>query len=208
MYIIVILRSTNAFNTHHSFMDSRKKEDRWIQTWSIVSTRFLGLDPDFTNYIPLFQYHRSMTRSPFLISFFRTLHSIFQKQDAQSTNRHKPDLEWCILKLKVPKLHFLSSCCRTGLSRCIASAVIVVTRSYRRQLGLGMGTDECHGRHEQCRRTQEACRASQLVVARLVAVHRLRWRETLSRGGVVLLVFRRLGGAWRPDQWSIEERQR
>jgi hypothetical protein len=28
MYTIVILRSTNAFNTHHSFMDSRMKRKR------------------------------------------------------------------------------------------------------------------------------------------------------------------------------------
>jgi hypothetical protein len=38
-------------------------------------------------------------------------------------------------------------------------------------------------------------------------VHGLRWRETLSRSGIILLMFRRLGGARRSDQWSIEERQ-
>src|SRR6266852_6359095 len=170
-------------------------------TWSII---FSGLDPDLANYIPLFQYHRSITRSPFWISFFCTLHPILEKQNPQSTNRHEPGPEWCILKLKVPELHFLSCCCCcTGLSRRIASAVIVATtsttRAHRRQFGLGMGTDECHGRHEQCRRTKESRRASQLVVAHLVAVHGSRWRETLSRSGIVLLVFQKLGGARRSD---------
>src|SRR5216684_1873819 len=99
-------------------------------TRSTVSTGFSRLDPDLANYIPLFQYRRSTARSPFGILFFCTLHSIFQNQDPQSTDRHEPGPERCILELKVPKLYFFSCCRCTG--RCIPSNVIVATPSTTR----------------------------------------------------------------------------